>query len=242
MRSAGRRTSESRDHVIAVVNRSNQRGGRMLSLVDLLEADTLTLGLAGFLVERIEAGASWLVGARPGGAGKTTVMGALLAMLPDGVPVHLSTSGGHWRAAEPGECIVGYELSPGFYDAYVWGEDVAALTRRGLAGCRIVSNLHADTVAEAREQIVDQCGATEAGFRSFSIFLPIAIGSGLGRNTRRITECWLATTSGWERWNGAVSKRGTQICSFLEGCMDRGVRRIEDLRREWLATKQSDGV
>ena len=213
----------------------------MLSLVDLMEAGTLTLEQAAWLVERIEAGSSWLVGARPGGAGKTTVMGALLAMLPAGVPVRLSTGGGDWRAAEPGECIVSYEISPGFYDAYVWGEDVAALTRRGLAGCRIVSNLHADTVDEARDQIVGQCGASEAGFRSFGIFLPVTLGSDLGRHTPRVVECWLATASGWERWDGTISERGRQICAFLGRCADNGIRRIEDLRRAWLATEGRDG-
>jgi Flp pilus assembly CpaF family ATPase len=54
------------DDVISVVNRSNQRGGRMLSLADLVEADTFTLEQAAWVTERIEAGASILVGANPG--------------------------------------------------------------------------------------------------------------------------------------------------------------------------------
>jgi len=56
------------DSVITVVNRSNQRGGRMLSVVDLIEAGTLTLGQAAWLVDRVRSGDSFLVGARPGGA------------------------------------------------------------------------------------------------------------------------------------------------------------------------------
>ena len=51
----------------------------MLSVVDLLEAGTLSPAQAAWLLRRILRGSSWLVGAGPGGAGKTTVMSALLA-------------------------------------------------------------------------------------------------------------------------------------------------------------------
>ena len=61
------------DPVIELVNRSHQRGGRMLSVVDLVAADTLTMEQACWLLVRILDGSSWLVGANPGGAGKTAV-------------------------------------------------------------------------------------------------------------------------------------------------------------------------
>ena len=38
----------------------------MLSVVDLIEAETLDLAQAAWLVNRIRLGSSWLVGARPG--------------------------------------------------------------------------------------------------------------------------------------------------------------------------------
>jgi hypothetical protein len=69
-------------HVNAIQD-CNQRGGRMLSLVDLIEAGTVDLPLAAYLAAAMRCGASLLVGARPGGAGKTAVMGALLNFLPD---------------------------------------------------------------------------------------------------------------------------------------------------------------
>ena len=68
----------------------------MLSVVDLLEAGTLTEPQAAWLLARILQGSSWLVGARPGGAGKTTVMAALLAMVPQGARVWLSNRGSGW--------------------------------------------------------------------------------------------------------------------------------------------------
>lgn len=58
----------------AEIERCNQRGGRMLSIVDLIEAGTMTRELAAYSLAAIGAGASFMVGALPGGAGKTTVI------------------------------------------------------------------------------------------------------------------------------------------------------------------------
>ena len=115
------------DRVLSVVNRANQRGGRMLSLVDLQEAGTVSAAQAAWLLARVAEGASWLVGARPGGAGKTAVLAALLAMVPDGESVRLTLAGGGWHGALPGETVVSYELSPGTYEAYIWGPEVCRL-------------------------------------------------------------------------------------------------------------------
>ena len=60
------------------INRCNQRGGRMLSIVDLIDAGTVDKSIAAYFLAVISKGKSFLVGAKPGGAGKTTVMGALL--------------------------------------------------------------------------------------------------------------------------------------------------------------------
>ncbi|NLX42680.1 MAG: hypothetical protein GXY79_04280, partial [Chloroflexi bacterium] len=98
------------DSAIAIVNRANQRGGRMLSIVDLLLAETLTLPQAAWLAAQVLGGRSFLVGARPGGAGKTTVMGALLGLLPRNEPVLLAARGTGWESAAPGSCVVAYEI------------------------------------------------------------------------------------------------------------------------------------
>lgn len=165
------------DPVLKAINGSNQRGGRMLSVVDLVEAGTLDMPQAAHLVARIEGGASWLVGAQPGGAGKTTIMSALLAMLPANEPVWVAGADPHWDSARPGECIVAYEISPGPFHGYIWGGKVRLMAQRGPAGCRLVANLHADTIAEARQQIVGDCGASEEGFLAFGLFLPITLRS-----------------------------------------------------------------
>lgn len=242
------------DRVLEVVNRSNQRGGRMLSVVDLIEADTLTPPQAAFLIARIEAEASVLVGASPGGAGKTAVMGALLTMLPPGESVHVTQTGSGfgfggegrseaWREAGAGDCLVAYEISPGSYEAYIWGRDLREFLERGLAGARLFANLHADTLEEARDQVVTDNGATRAEFNAFDIFVPITVAGGLGRRSRVVERIdhrgadGRSQADGWSHVGRSptLSDRAGEIAQLLESLADDGVRRIEDVRRRWLA-------
>lgn len=239
------------DPVIRVVNRSNQRGGRMLSVVDLVEAGTLSSGLCAWLLGRVLRGSSWLVGARPGGAGKTTVMSALLAMLPAGGTVRLTNPGTGWERSRPGDCVVCYEISPGAYDAYLWGEGVARLAELGRAGCRIVSNLHADTLQEAREQVVDRCGASEEGFGTFDLFIPLSLDGSRVPVVRRVhlfeRGSWRAVedpgaapgfgTGEVPAREGDPSGEDSGIARFLQGCLRGGFRTVEQVRSAWLARR-----
>jgi hypothetical protein len=250
-------------NVLTAANRSNQRGGRMLSVVDLVEAGTLTAAQAVWLLARILQGSSWLVGARPGGAGKTTVMAAMLAMLPRGARVWLSNRGSDcsnhdsaWQQCNPGDTIVSYELSPGFYDAYIWGQDVIRLTELGQAGCRIVSNLHADTLEQARRQVVGECGATEQGFQAFQIFIPLVLKGSRFAHTPIVEQIDYVHEGRWcklsrkkvgsesapsapaARRNPTEQLESTispaRIAEFLECCCTGNIRLIEDVREAWL--------
>ncbi len=226
------------DPVLAAVNRANQRGGRMLSLVDLLEAGTLGLAQAAWLVARVVQGSSWLVGARPGGAGKTTVMAALLAMIPGGQRVRLTLARGGWRKALPGETVVSYELSSGLYDAYLWGAEVRRLTELGVSGCRIVANLHADTLEEARQQVVGACGATEEGFRAFGLFLPLRLAGSRLQPLPVLEAIHWARDGRWSVCQGEPPLSGgleREAAAFLESCRERGLYSVEKVRAAWLA-------
>ena len=226
------------DSVLSAVNRANQRGGRMLSVVDLLEAGTLSLAQAAWLVARVAEGSSWLVGARPGGAGKTTVMAALLAMVPEGQRVRLTLARGRWRNALPGETLISYELSPGTYDAYIWGPQVRRLTELGLSGCRIVANLHADTLEEAREQVVGSCGATEEGFQAFGLFLPLRLAGSRLEPRPVLEKLYWARGGRWQACEGDPpldGRREQDAAGFLEDCREKGLYSVEKVRAAWLA-------
>jgi hypothetical protein len=224
--------------ILSIVNRANQRGGRMLSVVDLLEAGTLSLPQAAWLVARVADGSSWLVGARPGGAGKTTVMAALLAMVPEGQRVRLTLARGGWRSALSGETLVSYELSPGSYDAYIWGPEVRRFTELGRAGCRIVANLHADTLEQAREQVVGACGATKEGFQAFGLFLPLHLSGPRLEPRPRLDRIHWVRNGLWQTCEGDPPLRGRReqgIVEFLEHCRERGLYSVEKVRAAWLA-------
>ncbi len=220
------------DPILTVVNRANQRGGRMLSVVDLVERGTLTLHLAAWLVARVRGGSSWLVGARPGGAGKTAVMCALLAMLPEGKRVRLTSPGTGWEAARPGECVVSYEIGAGHYDSYVWAEELRAFVALGAQGVRIVSNLHADTIEEARGQVVFGNSAPEEHFQSFDMFIPVTMSGGWMATKRVVEKVNYFEDGTWKETDGKppLNDSEKETAAFLEDCLSKGLKTVEDVR------------
>jgi hypothetical protein len=135
------------------IDRCNQRGGRMLSIVDLLEAGTMTRDQAAYSLAAISRGASFMVGALPGGAGKTTVMGALLNLVPKDVELVPADSE---EAIEVGLrdqtrrcCYICHEIGDGPYYAYLWGSPLRRYFDLPSTGHMLATNLHADTFDQA---------------------------------------------------------------------------------------------
>jgi len=157
----------------------------MLSIVDLIDAGTVDQDLAAFLLWRVASGSSFVIGARPGGAGKTTVMGALLNLLPLGVKVSATVDGLVVQRAldqtETRQCLVCHEIGRGSWYAYLWGNDVARLFQLPAAGHILATNLHADTLSEARQQICGDCGTREQDFHSIGLFLFLSVRAGQRR-------------------------------------------------------------
>ncbi len=178
----------------AEIDRCNQRGGRMLSIVDLLDAQTLDADLAAYCLAAIGRGASFLVGAVPGGAGKTTVMGALLNFVPPDVElVPADGMAAIQRGADnshPRCCYICHEIGSGPYYAYLWGDQLRAYLELPEAGHMVATNLHADTYAQASEQICTSNGVSEAALRRMNLMLFLSVRRrGLGLR-RRIEQVW----------------------------------------------------
>ena len=130
---------------LAEIEGLNQRGGRMLSVVDLMAAGTLSAEMAGYLLFAMKRGASLLACAGPGGAGKTALLGAILNLLPPGErlvtvgrPSVLSSN-----PAKPA-CFLVHEIGSGPYYGYLWGKDVPAFLERAGQGYRVAATIHAD--------------------------------------------------------------------------------------------------
>jgi hypothetical protein len=138
------------------IERLNQRGGRTLSIVDLIQAGTVSARMAAYAMRAMEQGASLLTGARPGGAGKTTLMAALVGFLPPGVPIvtvdrsRVIADGEARPPAEPA-CYLAHEIGSGHWYGYLWGRDVARFLSLVEGNRRIASCLHADTLDELTE-------------------------------------------------------------------------------------------
>lgn len=175
------------------INRCNQRGGRMLSIVDLIESGTLSKELAAYLLAAISRGCSYMIGALPGGAGKTTVMGALLNFLPPNVELHpadsLPTIEWALKFGHKRECYICHEIGSGLYYAYLWGQPLRTyfeLLRRGHV---LATNLHAGTIEEARRQVCEENGVSPLLFRKMNLVLFLEV-SGGWRGKREVSQIW----------------------------------------------------
>jgi len=140
-------------HNIRQLEELNQRGGRMLTVVDLIEAGTISPEMAAAVMEALARGASILTGARPSGAGKTTVLAAFLNLLPPDVTIVTVDDPGvvGQALARPPEhptCYLVHEIGAGHWYGYLWGQAVSDYLRLTRGPHRIASCLHADTLEE----------------------------------------------------------------------------------------------
>ena len=138
---------------LAEINSLNQRGGRMLSVVDLIADGTLDVPCAGYLLAEVSRGASFVCAAGPGGVGKTTLMACLLSFLPPTERIVTVTDPGDLPKPDGAECYLCHEIGAGGYFGYMWGDDAAKFFSLGARG-RIAATLHADTVDELSQQLL----------------------------------------------------------------------------------------
>ena len=216
----------------------------MLSIVDLLEAGSLDLDLAALLMARVTRGASFMVGARPGGAGKTTVMCALLNLIPRDVPIVAATAQAVRAAGPARRCYVCHEIGAGPYFAYLWGEDLRAYCALSTQGHILATNLHADDLDESRAQVCDENGVPVPHFNAFDLLVYVRA-SGKWHAGRRWIDMVYASDGAArhvpvfdaqrglrpEAVPGGVDTAWLGRCrAFIEECRDAGVRTIEAVR------------
>ena len=186
------------EHNLSHIQRLNQRGGRSLSIVDLVDAGTINLDMAALCWLQMEHGSSLLTGAVPGGAGKTTLMAALLAFLPPGEQIATVSEPQVIQRACDGEygdnvCLLAHEIGSGSWFAYIWGRTAAEFFAAQRAGCRCVTCLHADTPDQAAE-ILRSCGVEEPDIRSMDLQLFMWMGGTYRQRIRRVNSLHLHMT------------------------------------------------
>jgi hypothetical protein len=234
------------------INSLNQRGGRMLSVVDLIEDGTLDAPTSGLMLSFMATGASFLTAAGPGGVGKTTLMGVLLSFLPPDERICTVTDPATVGDPDEPTCWLCHEIGSGHWFGYLWGREAArflALQRTG----RIAGSLHADTDEEIAAQLLGpDVGAAEEDLAAVDLLLTMVRVGGL-RRTSVIYESasehapdfhpiveWDRGADAFEIANSdhlprlRESARGSvpnteRATQFIEGLLERRARSLEDV-------------
>ncbi len=233
------------------IEQLNQRGGRTLTIVDLIRAGTLNVPMAAYSLRAMEQGASLLTGARPGGAGKTTLMASMLHLLPPGV--RMVTVDEPKRIAEARDeptCYLVHEIGDGHWYGYLWGEAVARYFDLIGNSRRIASCLHADTLEEltgilgspplsvSREALARvglilfmHVSRTRAGYhRRVATFYEADGGGG-----HHLIFQWDATTDTFHQVGEIGDPEGlSRYTDFIQQLGDEGESDVESVRRKIL--------
>jgi hypothetical protein len=228
------------------LNRCNQRGGRMLSVFDLLAAKTLDLDLAAYLMARISTGSSFMVGSVPGGAGKTTVMCALLNFVPVDVPLIAATPEAVYKAAGTRTCYVCHEIGSGYYFAYLWADELRAYCGLFEHGHMLATNLHADNLEQAKNQVCNTNGVPSEHFNKFELLILLRVEDGYLKTNRWIEDVYSGDGSSEPRLIFHANDKKTldentkhyladpeyvDVCRDFLAKKPPDVRTIEDTRR-----------
>lgn len=220
----------------------------MLSVFDLLEARTLDLELAAYLIARISRGASFMVGAVPGGAGKTTVMCALLNFVPIEMSLVAATSEAvHEATGSQPSCYVCHEIGSGHYFAYLWGHNLRDYCSLIDYGHMLATNLHADDPEEARDQVCGSNGVPIENFNRFELMIFMRMDVGSFTSKRWIDRVYSSNGSCdhvliYDANQGVLPEPDSEgylvdsgyvnACQvFLEEMLHSGVRTIEETRQ-----------
>lgn len=237
------------------IEQLNQRGGRMLSIVDLIQAGTISVEMAACAMRAMAEGASLLTAARPGGAGKTTLMAALLNLLPPGVPIVTVDSSriieeGLKRPTTEPACYLVHEIGSGDWYGYLWGREVADFFSLIDGRRRIASCLHADTLDELTSILCSpplRVARDALGRVGLILFVHVTPGSRGYR--RRVADFWQSDGQGGHRrlfrWDARADTFETTAGmpdpvglgpyrDFLQGLLADGVVAMEAVRRRAL--------
>lgn len=138
------------------INMLIQWGKRMLSLVDLIKLGTMPLEVATFLMEGMRNGASVLIGAQPSGAGKTTLMGSLLGVIPSSDRIITIENASMIQGLTQGtlespKTHVIHEISRRHsWGHYLGGSVVVKVTQLIDPYTRLATNLHSDSIERVK--------------------------------------------------------------------------------------------
>lgn len=242
--------SEKNDAMILKELGIFRQKGAPTCLPDLIALGTLDLELAAWLVSHVSRGASFIVGAGPGGVGKTTILHALLSFAPGNLPFAIALPGKINGRKGGACCILSHEISDHDVSSYLWGRDVREFFALSRQGHMLVGTMHADELDEVHAQICRSNGVPEAQFRAINLFVFVGI---KGSSSRRVIRTVFYS-------DGAAAHKSVYTCekglsaraprdaryealcrTFLQETLVSRPRNAEETRRIFLAWEKRHG-
>ncbi|MEX2247073.1 MAG: hypothetical protein WEC75_10335 [Dehalococcoidia bacterium] len=163
-----------------------------LSITEIMRAGTMTPRVAALLWLGMERGASSMLAADPPGAGKTTILTALLAFTRPETGVYFTRGWGEQFRLPPldGDAptyILINEISD-HLPVYSWGPYVQRAFELLAEGYALASTMHADTVDGVIAQLTEECDVPRRHIGHLTLVVPLFVGASGGRRLRRVLE------------------------------------------------------
>ena len=164
-----------------------------MSITQILRAGTMPVRVAAILSLAMERGAPMILAADPPGAGKTTILTALLAFALPESSVYFTRGWGETftlppRAPnDPPTYVLVNEMSD-HLPVYSWGPYVQRELELAAEGYSLMSTMHSETVDGVIEQLTDECDVPAANVGHVALVVPMFVGMNAGQRVRRVSE------------------------------------------------------
>jgi len=149
-----------------------------LTILDLVANNTLSARVAAALWAAMDARLSFVVTAVPRFAGKSTLMNAVLGLLPPDVPVHRLDGSREQMLRLKGEASGGYlvvaEISQAPVQGYIWAEPVRDLFETLAAGYSLATALHAPDLPGAFDVLCRENGVSDEAASCLNLVLHLS--------------------------------------------------------------------
>jgi len=165
-----------------------------LSITEIMQSGTMTPRVAALLWLAMEHGSPMVLAADPPGAGKTTILTALLAFTKPDASVYFTRGWGEtFRLPPPpgnGDApmyLMINEISD-HLPVYSWGPYVQRAFELMGEGYSMLSTMHADTVEGVIQQLTDENDVPATSIGRLSFIVPLYVGVRDGQRLRRVNE------------------------------------------------------
>ena len=164
-----------------------------MSITQILRAGTMPVRVAAILSLAMERGAPMILAAEPPGAGKTTILTALLAFAKPESSVYFTRGWGETFTLPPREpddpptYILVNEISD-HLPVYSWGPYVQREFELAAEGYSLMSTMHSETVDGVIEQLTGECDVPVANVGHVALVVPMFVGMNAGARVRRVSE------------------------------------------------------